>query len=166
MRGDNRWRRVLCGGLLGALLGGLAVSVWIGAPAPAATPHPIDSLLLSKIIWGMPAERVAQAFKLERGQYTILHDPVDGQVTIFQLEGKQLNFPEFRLIFLNFRPDGGLFKVNGLYQGSLTEAVEALKHRYGDPDAIKRTSLMQSYRWEFDDTALSVTNVQFDISLK
>lgn len=152
--------------MLMAVLGGLLISLCIGTPAPAATSHPVDSLLLSKIIWGMPGERVAQALKLERSQYTILHDPVDGQVTIFQLDGKLLNFPEFRLVFLNFKPDGGLFKVNGFYLGSITEAVAALKHRYGDPDAVKQTSLVQSYRWEFDDTALSIINAQFEIALK
>jgi hypothetical protein len=166
MRNRKKRQWTLWGGVVGVLVGGFLVSVSMGTPAPAATPHPVDSLLLSKILWGMPGERVAQALKLERGQYTILHDPVDGQITIFQLEGKQLNFPEFRLIFLNFRPEGGLFKVYGFYQGSLTETVEALKRRYGDPDAVKRTSLTQSYRWEFDDTALLITNAQFEIAIK
>jgi hypothetical protein len=148
--------------IIGALLGGLLAS----GSEPALATRQIDSLLLSKIIWGMPSERVAQALKLDRSQYTILHDPVDGQVTIFQMEGKQLNFPEFRLIFLNFRPSEGLFKVNGLCQGSIADAVAALKHRYGDPDAVKHTSLADSYRWEFDETALSISNAQFEISLK
>ncbi|MBI3621669.1 MAG: hypothetical protein HY208_05720 [Nitrospirae bacterium] len=162
----NRHRqRVIRGVLLGTLLGGFLCGVLIGT-APAAAPHPVDNLLLAKILWGMPAERVAQALKLERGQYTILHDPVDGQVTIFQLEGKQLNYPEFRVVFLNFKPEEGLFKVYGFYQGTLTEAAEALKKRYGDPDAVKKTSTMQSFRWEFADTALSLINAQFEISLK
>jgi len=157
-----RWAPIIA--IMGALLGGLFVGG--SASAPALATRQIDSLLLSKIIWGMPAERVAQALKLERSQYTILHDPVNMQVTIFQMDGKQLNFPEFRLIFLNFSPEQGLFKVNGFYLGSLTDAVAALKHRYGDPDAVKHTSLVESYRWEFDETALSVANAQFEISLK
>jgi hypothetical protein len=165
MRHRNRvWKRVLREamvlGLLCGLIGGLV------AAAPAATPRPIDSLLLSKILWGMPSERVAQALKLERNQYTILHDPVEGAVTIFQVEGKQVNFPEFRLVFLNFRPDAGLFKVNGFSLGSLTETVAALKHRYGDPDEVKHTSLAQSYQWNFSETTLSVSNAQFEITLK
>jgi len=165
MRNGNRLRTravrwVTAIGLLGGFLLGPAVG------APAAATHQIDNLLLSKIIWGMPSERVAQAFKLERSQYTILHDPVEGAVTIFLLDGKQLNFPEFRLIYLNFRPDSGLFKVNGFYQGSLTDAVAALKHRYGDPDEVRRTSLVQSYQWNFEETTLSVNNVQFEITLK
>jgi hypothetical protein len=147
-------------GLVGVLIGVLV------ADAPAATPRPIDSLLLSKILWGMPSERVAQALKLERSQYTILHDPVEGAVTIFQLDGKQVNFPEFRLVFLNFRPDAGLFKVNGFSLGSLNETVAALKHRYGDPDEVKHTSLARSYQWNFGETTLSVTDAQFEITLK
>jgi hypothetical protein len=153
-----RWAMML--GLLVTVIGGLLVV------APAAATRKIDSLLLSKIIWGMPTNLVTQALKLERNQYTILHDPVDGAVTIYQMDGKQLNFPEFRLIFLNFRPDSGLFKVNGFYQGSLPDAVAALKHRYGDPDEVRHTSLTQSYQWNFEETILSISNTQFEITLK
>ncbi|HUJ79493.1 MAG TPA: hypothetical protein VLY45_04165 [Nitrospiria bacterium] len=146
------------------LLAALAVGLLAGSPAWAT--RQIDNLLLSKIIWGMPSDRVAQALKLERSQYTILHDPVEGNVTIFQLDGKTLNFPEFRQVYLNFKPETGLFKVYGFYLGSLKDAVAALKHRYGEPDEVRHTSLVQTYQWNFQETTLSLNNSEFEITLK
>jgi hypothetical protein len=150
--------------LLLAALGVAALALQLHGVAAAA--RAADNILLSRIIWGMPSERVAQALKLDRSQYTILHDPVNLSVTIYQLEGKLLNFPEFRVVYLNFSPEGGLFKVNGFYNGAIGDAVAALKQRYGDPDLVKRTALNQHYRWEFEETALSITDTQFEIALK
>lgn len=165
MRNGNRLRsrsplfigRATMLGLCVALIGGLL------AVAPAAATRQIDSLLLSKIIWGMPTNLVVQALKLERKQYTIMHDPVQGAVTVYRLEGKALNFPEFSQIFLNFKPDTGLFKVNGFYLGTLPDAVAALKQRYGEPDEVRHTSLAQFYQWNFEETTLSVSNTDFEI---
>jgi len=142
----------------------LAVVASLTPPADAA--KTADNILLSKLIWGMPAERVAQAFKLDRSQYTILHDPAELRITIYQLDGKLLSFPEFRVVYLNFKPDAGLFKVNGFYHGAITDAVAALKQRYGNPDLVRRTDLSPYYRWEFEETALSISGAQFEIALK
>jgi len=164
MRRGNRSGR----SLLGCFMCGLLAAVAIGLPAgsPAAATRQIDNLLLSKIIWGMPSDRVAVALKLERNQYTILHDPVEGNVTIFQLDGKALHYPEFGQVYLSFKPDTGLFKVYGFYMGSLNDTVAALKHRYGEPDEVKHTSLAQTYQWNFQETTLSVNNTQFEITPK
>ena len=150
-------------------LRGILFSVIVGwaALAPlAAAARTADHLLLSKIIWGMPSERVAQVLKLDRSQYTVLHDPVDMRITIYQMDGKPINFPEFRVVYLNFKPDAGLFKVNGFYHGAIDEAVAALKQRYGNPDVVKRTALNQLYQWDFEEAALSITNNQFEIAPK
>jgi hypothetical protein len=162
-RGERVGRQVFGWAMCGLLA---AVAIGLLAGSPAAATRQIDNLLLSKIIWGMPSDRVALALKLERNQYTILHDPVEGNVTIFRLDGKALNFPEFGQVYLNFKPDTGLFKVYGFYLGSLDQAVSALKHRYGEPDEVKHTSLVQSYQWNFQDTTLLVNNTQFEINPK
>jgi hypothetical protein len=70
------------------------------------------------------------------------------------------------VVYLNFKPDAGLFKVNGFYHGALTDVVAALKQRYGNPDLVRRTDLSPYYRWEFEETALSIVGAQFEIALK
>jgi len=152
--------------MLRSLVVALLTAGALAFAAPARAGHPVDNLLLAKIIWGMPSERVAQALKLDRSQYTILHNPTDIRITIFQMEGKVLNYPEFRLVFLNFSPEQGLFKVTGVYNGPLTDTVAAMKKRYGDPDSVMRVGTFQHNVWEFDATTLNVTEGEFEITPK
>jgi hypothetical protein len=140
------------------IIAGVLLPVQLPAVARVA-----DSILLSRLVWGMSSDRIAQALKLDRNQYTILHDPSDMRITIFQSDGKPFNFPEFRIVYLNFDPEAGLFKINGFYNGTVTDVVAALKQRYGEPDLAKTSGLIPQYQWEFDDTALSILGARFEI---
>ena len=122
-----------------------------------------DSILLSKLIWGMPSDRLARALKLDPSQYTVLHDPGNMRITIFETKGETFNFPEFRTVYLNFDPTDGLFKISGIYKGTLADVVKALKQRYGEPDFVRTSSIATLYRWEFDSTALSIINAKIEI---
>jgi hypothetical protein len=159
-------RRSLCAiATAGLIL--LSVTVGLLSVVPSyARARTADSILLSKLIWGMPSDRLARALKLDRSQYTVLHDPTDTRITIFETDGTPFNFPEFRKVYLNFDPTDGLFKVTGFYDGGLTEIVKVLKKRYGEPDLAKKTSLADHYRWDFEDTELSIINTLFEIRPK
>ena len=146
-----------------AVVAVVVAGAFLGTTQLPALARVVDSILLSKLVWGMPSDRLAKTLKLDPAKYTILHDPTNIRITILKISGTPFNFPEFRTVYLNFDPQDGLFKVNGFYEGELADIVASLSNRYGKPDMVKTTSLAKYYRWDFDDTVLSIFNAQFEI---